>query len=142
MIWVALVGLGLLLIGVPVAFALGLAGIVGVWLAGIRISAAIEAPFAHIIGTIIQNLDVRAAARLLMTLYLRLGRFTGFAGAKQPERHQSKKSKRIPEKGARVLSRLAAGQRPRAAFAQESRSVTARLNTAAPGCESTRSATK
>lgn len=35
MIWVAALGLGLLFIGVPVAFALGLAGVLGVWLAGI-----------------------------------------------------------------------------------------------------------
>lgn len=35
MIWVAFVGLALLLIGVPVAFAIGLAGLVGVWIAGI-----------------------------------------------------------------------------------------------------------
>lgn len=38
MIWVALVGLALLFIGVPVAFALGLAGLVGVWIAGIPFS--------------------------------------------------------------------------------------------------------
>ncbi|MFN3614797.1 MAG: TRAP transporter large permease subunit [Rubrimonas sp.] len=35
MIWVAALGLGLLFVGVPVAFALGLAGVLGVWLAGI-----------------------------------------------------------------------------------------------------------
>lgn len=35
MIWVALTGLSLLFIGVPVAFALGLAGIVGIWIADI-----------------------------------------------------------------------------------------------------------
>jgi tripartite ATP-independent transporter DctM subunit len=35
MIWVASTGLGLLMLGVPVAFALGLAGLLGVWLAGI-----------------------------------------------------------------------------------------------------------
>lgn len=38
MIWVALVGLSLLFAGVPVAFALGLAGLVGVWLAGIPLA--------------------------------------------------------------------------------------------------------
>jgi hypothetical protein len=38
MIWVALAGLGLLLIGVPVAFSLGLAGLIGVWLANIPFS--------------------------------------------------------------------------------------------------------
>lgn len=38
MIWVAFTGLGLLFLGVPVAFALGLAGLVGVWLAGIPFS--------------------------------------------------------------------------------------------------------
>ncbi|WP_338719396.1 TRAP transporter large permease [Devosia sp. XK-2] len=38
MIWVALSGLVLLLIGVPVAFSLGLAGLVGVWLADIPLS--------------------------------------------------------------------------------------------------------
>lgn len=38
MIWVALVGLGLLFVGVPVAFALGLAGLVGVWIAGVPFS--------------------------------------------------------------------------------------------------------
>ncbi len=35
MIWVALTGLSLLFLGVPVAFALGLAGIVGIWIADI-----------------------------------------------------------------------------------------------------------
>lgn len=38
MILVALVGLGLLFVGVPVAFALGLAGLVGIWIAGIPFS--------------------------------------------------------------------------------------------------------
>ncbi|MBO6718886.1 MAG: TRAP transporter large permease [Rhizobiaceae bacterium] len=38
MIWVALTGLILLLIGVPVAFSIGLAGLMGVWLAGIPFS--------------------------------------------------------------------------------------------------------
>lgn len=38
MIWVAILGLGLLFIGIPVAFAIGLAGILGVWLAGIPLS--------------------------------------------------------------------------------------------------------
>lgn len=38
MIWVGGLGLGLLFIGVPVAFALGLAGILGVWLSGIPLS--------------------------------------------------------------------------------------------------------
>ncbi len=38
MIWVAILGLGLLFIGVPVAFAIGLAGILGVWLSGIPLS--------------------------------------------------------------------------------------------------------
>lgn len=38
MIWVALLGLALLFIGVPVAFAIGLAGLVGVWIADIPFS--------------------------------------------------------------------------------------------------------
>jgi tripartite ATP-independent transporter DctM subunit len=38
MLAVAALGLGLLLVGVPVAFALGLAGMLGVWLAGIPMS--------------------------------------------------------------------------------------------------------
>lgn len=38
MIWVALVGLTLLFIGVPIAFALGLAGLVGVWIVDIPFS--------------------------------------------------------------------------------------------------------
>ncbi|RUT31406.1 TRAP transporter large permease [Arsenicitalea aurantiaca] len=38
MIWVAIAGLGLLLVGVPVAFSLGLAGLVGVWVANIPFS--------------------------------------------------------------------------------------------------------
>lgn len=38
MIWVAILGLGLLFFGIPVAFAIGLAGILGVWLAGIPLS--------------------------------------------------------------------------------------------------------
>lgn len=40
MIWVALAGLGLLLIGVPVAFAIGIAGVIGVWIAGVPMSIA------------------------------------------------------------------------------------------------------
>ena len=40
MIWVAVLGLGLLFIGVPVAFALGLAGMLGIWLADIPMSVA------------------------------------------------------------------------------------------------------
>jgi len=35
MIWIALLTLGLLLVGVPIAFVLGLSGTLGVWLAGI-----------------------------------------------------------------------------------------------------------
>ncbi|XDA96982.1 TRAP transporter large permease [Sulfitobacter sp. LCG007] len=38
MIWVALTGLGLLFVGVPVAFAIGLAGLVGVWVADIPLA--------------------------------------------------------------------------------------------------------
>ncbi|WOI58160.1 TRAP transporter large permease [Palleronia sp. LCG004] len=38
MIWVAILGLCLLFAGIPVAFALGLAGMLGVWLAGIPMS--------------------------------------------------------------------------------------------------------
>ncbi|MFN3525374.1 MAG: TRAP transporter large permease [Paracoccus sp. (in: a-proteobacteria)] len=38
MIWVGGLGLGLLFVGVPVAFALGLAGMLGVWMAGIPLS--------------------------------------------------------------------------------------------------------
>lgn len=38
MIWVAILGLGLLFFGIPVAFAIGLAGVLGVWLAGIPLS--------------------------------------------------------------------------------------------------------
>ena len=38
MIWVGGLGLGLLFIGVPVAFALGLAGMLGVWMSGIPLS--------------------------------------------------------------------------------------------------------
>ena len=38
MIWVAAAGLGLLMIGVPVAFSLGLAGLVGVWIVDIPLS--------------------------------------------------------------------------------------------------------
>lgn len=38
MIWVGALGLGLLFIGVPVAFALGLAGMLGVWMTGIPLS--------------------------------------------------------------------------------------------------------
>ncbi len=40
MIWVALLGLGLLFIGVPVAFAIGLAGMLGVWIADIPLSVS------------------------------------------------------------------------------------------------------
>lgn len=38
MIWVAITGLGLLFLGVPVAFAIGLAGLVGVWMADIPLA--------------------------------------------------------------------------------------------------------
>ena len=48
MIWVALTGLGLLFIGVPVAFALGLAGLVGVWIAGIPFSIVATRIFAGV----------------------------------------------------------------------------------------------
>jgi tripartite ATP-independent transporter DctM subunit len=48
MIWVAIVGLGLLLIGVPVAFSLGLAGMVGVWLAGIPMSIVVTRLFTGV----------------------------------------------------------------------------------------------
>lgn len=49
MIWVALVGLTLLFLGVPVAFALGLAGLVGVWLTGI--------PFAIVATRLFTGVD-------------------------------------------------------------------------------------
>jgi TRAP-type transport system large permease protein len=49
MIWVALVGLLLLFLGVPVAFALGLAGLVGVWIAGI--------PFAIVATRLFTGVD-------------------------------------------------------------------------------------
>ena len=49
MIWVALTGLGLLFLGVPVAFALGLAGLVGVWIADI--------PFAIVATRIFAGVD-------------------------------------------------------------------------------------
>ncbi|MBL4917879.1 TRAP transporter large permease [Szabonella alba] len=38
MLWVAILGLGLLFVGVPVAFSIGLAGVLGVWIAGIPLS--------------------------------------------------------------------------------------------------------
>lgn len=38
MIWVAITGLGLLFLGVPVAFAIGLAGLVGIWVADIPLA--------------------------------------------------------------------------------------------------------
>ena len=38
MIWVAITGLGLLFLGVPVAFAIGIAGLVGVWIADIPLA--------------------------------------------------------------------------------------------------------
>jgi TRAP-type transport system large permease protein len=49
MIWVALVGLTLLFLGVPVAFALGLAGLVGVWIADI--------PFAIVTTRLFTGVD-------------------------------------------------------------------------------------
>lgn len=49
MIWVALTGLSLLFLGVPVAFALGLAGIVGVWIADI--------PFAIVATRLFTGVD-------------------------------------------------------------------------------------
>ena len=49
MIWVAATGLGLLLLGVPVAFALGLAGLVGVWVADI--------PFAIVATRLFTGVD-------------------------------------------------------------------------------------
>lgn len=49
MIWVALAGLALLFIGVPVAFALGLAGLVGVWISDI--------PFAIVATRLFTGVD-------------------------------------------------------------------------------------
>lgn len=49
MIWVALVGLALLFIGVPVAFSIGLAGLFGVWLADI--------PFAIVATRLFTGVD-------------------------------------------------------------------------------------
>ena len=48
MIWVAVTGLGLLFAGVPVAFALGLAGLVGVWIAGIPFSIVVTRIFSGV----------------------------------------------------------------------------------------------
>jgi tripartite ATP-independent transporter DctM subunit len=47
-IWVALVGLGLLFIGVPVAFSLGLAGMLGVWLAGVPMTVVVTRLFTGV----------------------------------------------------------------------------------------------
>lgn len=49
MIWVAITGLALLFIGVPVAFALGLAGLVGVWL--------VDIPFAIVATRLFTGVD-------------------------------------------------------------------------------------
>lgn len=49
MIWVALAGLALLFVGVPVAFALGLAGLVGIWLVNI--------PFAIVATRLFTGVD-------------------------------------------------------------------------------------
>ncbi len=48
MIWVALTGLFLLFLGVPVAFSLGLAGLVGVWIADIPFSIVATRIFAGV----------------------------------------------------------------------------------------------
>lgn len=48
MIQVAIAGLGLLLIGVPVAFALGLAGMLGVWLFGIPMNVVVTRLFTGV----------------------------------------------------------------------------------------------
>lgn len=48
MIWVAISGLGLLLVGVPVAFALGLAGLVGIWVAGIPFPIVVTRLFSGV----------------------------------------------------------------------------------------------
>src|SRR5690606_19066497 len=48
MILVAVVGLGLLFLGVPVAFALGLAGLVGVWIADIPFTIVATRIFAGV----------------------------------------------------------------------------------------------
>ncbi|WP_180900334.1 TRAP transporter large permease [Martelella soudanensis] len=48
MIWVALTGLGLLFIGVPVAFAIGLAGLVGILVADVPLSIAATRMFTGV----------------------------------------------------------------------------------------------
>ena len=48
MIYVAIAGLGLLLIGVPVAFALGLSGMLGVWLFGIPMNVTVTRLFTGV----------------------------------------------------------------------------------------------
>ena len=48
MIWVALVSLGLLFVGVPIAFALGLGGVVGVWLADLPLQVTVTRFFTGV----------------------------------------------------------------------------------------------
>lgn len=48
MIYVAVAGLGLLLVGVPVAFALGLSGMLGVWLFGIPMNVTVTRLFTGV----------------------------------------------------------------------------------------------
>ena len=88
MIWVAVLSLGLLLSGVPIAFALGLGGTLGVWLFGIPLPVIITRffsgvdsfvfiamPFYILAAEIMNRSDI--TVRLIRISSLLMGRFPG-----------------------------------------------------------------
>ena len=82
MIWVAFTGLGLLFLGVPVAFALGLAGLVGVWIADIPFSIVATRIFAGVDSFVFLAVPFYILAAEIMSqggITTRLIRITGHA---------------------------------------------------------------
>ena len=82
MIWVAVTGLALLFLGVPVAFALGLAGLVGVWLADIPFSIVATRIFAGVDSFVFLAVPFYILAAEIMSqggITTRLIRIAGYA---------------------------------------------------------------
>ncbi|PCI88242.1 MAG: transporter [Hyphomicrobiales bacterium] len=67
MIWLAIIGLALIFIGVPVAFALGLAGIFGVWMAGVPLSVIATRTFTGVDSFIFLAVPFYILAAEIMT---------------------------------------------------------------------------
>ena len=82
MIWVAVTGLALLFLGVPVAFALGLAGLLGVWLADIPFSIVATRIFAGVDSFVFLAVPFYILAAEIMSqggITTRLIRIAGYA---------------------------------------------------------------